>query len=50
MTLPTPEQERARIASVYSAMSDEELAQIADSGDELSAAQDFQQVSVERLT
>jgi hypothetical protein len=36
--MPTPEQERARIASVYSTMSDEELAQIADSGDELSAA------------
>jgi hypothetical protein len=36
MTPPTPEQERARLAGVYSAMSDEELAQIADSGDELS--------------
>jgi hypothetical protein len=38
MTIPTPEQERLRIASVYSAMSDEELGQIAESGDELSAA------------
>jgi hypothetical protein len=37
MTMPTPEQERLRIAGVYSAMSDEELGQIADSGDELSA-------------
>ena len=37
MTLPTPEQERGRVAGVYSAMSDEELGQIADSGDELSA-------------
>jgi hypothetical protein len=36
--MPTPEQERARIAAVYSAMSDEELRQIAESGDELSAA------------
>jgi hypothetical protein len=36
--MPTPEQERLRIASVYSAMSDEELGQIAESGDELSAA------------
>jgi hypothetical protein len=35
--MPTPEQERARIASMYSAMSDEELARIASSGDELSA-------------
>ena len=34
--MPTPEQERERIASVYSAMSDEELRQIAESGDELS--------------
>lgn len=34
--MPTPEQERERIASVYSAMSDEELCQIAESGDELS--------------
>ena len=25
MTMPTPEQERARMAGVYSAMSDEEL-------------------------
>ena len=37
MTMPTPEEERLRIAGVYSAMSDEELRQIADSGDELSA-------------
>jgi hypothetical protein len=37
MTMPTPEQERLRIAGVYSAMSDEQLGQIADSGDELSA-------------
>lgn len=37
MTMPTPEQERLRIAGVYSAMSDEELGQIADSEDELSA-------------
>jgi hypothetical protein len=36
--MPTPEEERARIAGVYSGMSDEELGQIADSGDELSAA------------
>jgi hypothetical protein len=36
--MTTPEQERARIAGVYSAMSDEELGQIAGSGDELSAA------------
>ena len=35
--MTTPEQERARIAGVYSAMSDEELGQIAQSGDELSA-------------
>lgn len=34
--MPTPEQERERIASVYSAMSDEELSRIAESGDELS--------------
>ena len=34
----TPEQERARIAGVYSAMSDEELEQIAQSADELSDA------------
>jgi ribosomal protein S27E len=34
----TPEQERGRVAGVYSAMSDEELGQIADSGDELSVA------------
>jgi hypothetical protein len=34
--MTTPEQERVRIAAVYSAMSDEELGQIAASGDELS--------------
>ncbi len=38
MTMPTPEEERARIAGVYSAMSDEELGEIAESGDELSVA------------
>jgi len=49
MTMPTPEQERLRVASVYSAMSDEELGQIADSGDELStAAQEAFQVEVAR--
>jgi hypothetical protein len=37
MSEPTLEQERARIAGVYCAMSDEELGQIAASGDELSA-------------
>ncbi len=37
MTTPTPEEERARVAGVYSALSDEELGQIAESGDELSA-------------
>jgi hypothetical protein len=37
MTMPMPEQERLRVAGVYSAMSNEELGQIADSGDELSA-------------
>jgi hypothetical protein len=36
MVMPTPEQERLRISGVYSAMSDEELGQIAESGDELS--------------
>jgi hypothetical protein len=36
MTMLTPQQERVRIAGVYSAMSDEELDQIAESGDELS--------------
>src|ERR1035441_10284156 len=38
MTIPATEQERLRIAGVYSTMSDEELGQIADSGDELSVA------------
>jgi hypothetical protein len=36
MTMSTPEQERIRIAGVYSAMSEEELGQVAASGDELS--------------
>ncbi len=36
--MPTPEEERVRVAGVYSAMSDEELGQIAESGDELSVA------------
>jgi hypothetical protein len=36
--MTTPEQERARIAGVYFAMSDEELGQIAQSTDELSDA------------
>ncbi len=34
--MTTPEQEHLRVAGVYSAMSDEELGQIAASGDELS--------------
>ncbi len=38
MSVPTPEDERLRMAGVYSAMGDEELGQIAESGDELSAA------------
>ena len=38
MTMPTPEEERLRMAGVYSSMSDEELGQIAGSGDELSSA------------
>ncbi|MGD0214212.1 MAG: DUF2007 domain-containing protein [Terriglobales bacterium] len=36
--MATPEQERERIGGVYSAMTDEELGQIAASGDELSTA------------
>jgi hypothetical protein len=36
--MTTPGQERERMAAVYSAMSDEELRQIAASGDELSTA------------
>lgn len=36
--MTAPEDERVRLAGVYSAMSDEELGQIAASGDELSAA------------
>jgi hypothetical protein len=41
MTAPDHEAERARLAAVYAAMSDEELQGIAESGDELSvAAQD----------
>jgi hypothetical protein len=47
MTMPTPEQERLRMTGVYSAMSDEELRQIAESGDELSiAAQEAFQAEV----
>jgi hypothetical protein len=38
MTMPDHDAERARLAGVYSAMSDEELRRIAESGDELSAA------------
>lgn len=38
MATPTPDEERIRIAGVYSAMSDEELGEIAGSGDELSVA------------
>lgn len=34
--MATPEQERARVAGVYSAMSEEELGQIAEDGDDLS--------------
>jgi hypothetical protein len=37
VTLPTPERERERLAAVYAAMSDEELGEIAESGDEFSA-------------
>jgi ribosomal protein S27E len=49
MPMPTPEEERVRIAGVYSAMSDEELGQIADSGDDLSAiAQETFQAEVAR--
>jgi hypothetical protein len=49
MTMPTPEEERVRIAGVYSAMSDEELGQIAESGDELSdAAREAFQAEVAR--
>src|SRR5271163_3907446 len=38
MSTPTPEEERLRMAGVYSGMSDEGLTQIAESGDEFSAA------------
>ncbi|MFZ0360782.1 MAG: hypothetical protein WAL58_10125 [Terriglobales bacterium] len=38
MTMPSPDQERQRMAGVYSAMSEDELKQIAQSGDELSSA------------
>jgi Putative prokaryotic signal transducing protein len=49
MAMPMPEQERQRVAGVYSAMSDEELGQIAESGDELSsAAEDAFQAEVAR--
>jgi hypothetical protein len=34
MTMPSPDQERQRMAGVYSAMSEDELKQIAQSGDE----------------
>jgi hypothetical protein len=45
--MTTPEEERVRISGVYSAMSDEELGQIAASGDELSdAAHEAFQVEV----
>src|ERR1700676_4283265 len=47
--MPTPEEERARVVGVYSAMSDEELGQIAESGDEFSAiAQEAFQAEVAR--
>ncbi|MGA3106683.1 MAG: DUF2007 domain-containing protein [Terriglobales bacterium] len=36
--MSTPDEERLRLAGIYSAMSDEELERIAESGDELSAA------------
>lgn len=36
--MATPDEERARMAGLYSAMSDEELVEIAESGDEFSAA------------
>jgi len=49
MTMPTPEQERLRISGVYSTMSDEELGQIAESGDELCVtAQDALRAEVAR--
>lgn len=35
--MPIPEHERERLAGVYSAMSDEELGEVAESGDEFSA-------------
>jgi hypothetical protein len=38
MTMPDHEAERARLAGVYSAMSDEELKRIGESGDELTVA------------
>lgn len=38
MTMPDHEAERSRLAGVYAAMSDEELRNIAESGDELSVA------------
>jgi Putative prokaryotic signal transducing protein len=47
--MTAPEQEYQRIAGVYSAMSDEELGQIAESGDELSdAAQEAFRAEVAR--
>jgi hypothetical protein len=49
MTMSMPEQERERIAGVYSAMSDEELGEIAHSGDEFSdAAQEAFRAEVAR--
>ena len=38
VVVPEPPEERTRIAAVYSAMSDEELAEVAGSGDELTIA------------
>lgn len=47
--MTTPEQERLRMGGVYSAMSDEELGPIAESGDELSdAAREAFQAEVAR--
>ncbi|MGO8984780.1 MAG: hypothetical protein ACLQFM_08325 [Terriglobales bacterium] len=49
MPTPTPDQERQRISAVYSAMTDEELCQIAGSGDELSTpAQEALQVEAQK--
>lgn len=43
-----PEVERARVAKVYSAMSDEELCQLAESGDLSDAAQEALHVELEK--